>query len=868
MITIKNRKLIIPKEDRVIGTVSDNNSETRIFVIDRYLANGIDLAALTFGMDMEYEDGTTRNATYLTKEVTDEIINLTWGIVEGDVQKSGTMFVQITAFDYDGTVKWATIRDAFYVEPVIGTAEQYTGDLSAFQRMEVVLDQKLEQIEGFLEDIDDIEEAEAGRVEAENGRVSAEGDRVLAEEGRVEAESQREATFGTLSKEAEAWAVGTKDGSPVANTDPQYHNNSKYYAEAAGASAQSASDDAALALEYKENAASSASNASTSETNAGNSETAAAGSATSAETNALKAEGFSVGKQNNQDVTSGSPYFHNNAAYYAEQAAAIVGGHFVSYDKQPLAPADQKQVRTNIAAIGYAGFTSRMNTILPRDDSRDAVFTSSQEHFYADHAHAEGSLFWITIDEEVYLVVADQAIAVGDEIACSEVNIMNTIEDIYDKLANIYTKSETNTALAGKADGLQLLGDRLSLMSGGTEIDYVNITTGASSIIDIPEPKTKTYTYNGQVQTFEWDSIDSDHIALSGNTNTNAGSYTVTATLKNPADVWLEPDGTISKDPKPFAWTIAKAQGSFDLSASSVSVDADDPTATVNVTNIVGDGVISVTSDDPTVATAAYSNGVITITGLTTGSATVTATMADSSNYDGTSDTISVTATFIVQVTLTINGAKEDDIEIYEAGQTPGVDTPKATCTFATVQTSGTCLLTVPANGGTFIFVSKRAKALDNSGDDYSKSVNLTNSLSQTVNVMPDAALEWYGNACLHNNAPDFANTPSFAYTRSNLGIEVQRGSGVYTESYRNILLSGAYTTLKVEYDAINTPGEGYYASFGVLDSNNQGYSVATYDSSLVNQVLSVQIPSGVTLESTYFVVGGGSARVLRAWVE
>ena len=36
---------------------------------------------------------------------------------------------------------------------------------------------------------------------------------------------------------------------------------------------------------------------------------------------ALKAEGYATGKQNGTDVGSGSPYYHNNAAYYAEQAA-------------------------------------------------------------------------------------------------------------------------------------------------------------------------------------------------------------------------------------------------------------------------------------------------------------------------------------------------------------------------------------------------------------------------------------------------------------------------------------------------------------------------------------------------------------------
>ena len=33
------------------------------------------------------------------------------------------------------------------------------------------------------------------------------------------------------SRDSEAWAVGTRNGTPVSSSDPQYHNNAKYYAE-------------------------------------------------------------------------------------------------------------------------------------------------------------------------------------------------------------------------------------------------------------------------------------------------------------------------------------------------------------------------------------------------------------------------------------------------------------------------------------------------------------------------------------------------------------------------------------------------------------------------------------------------------------
>ena len=56
-----------------------------------------------------------------------------------------------------------------------------------------------------------------------------------------------EAQTHVYSQQSEAWAVGTIDGAPVESTDPQYHNNSKYYAEQAAGSAADASDYATAA---------------------------------------------------------------------------------------------------------------------------------------------------------------------------------------------------------------------------------------------------------------------------------------------------------------------------------------------------------------------------------------------------------------------------------------------------------------------------------------------------------------------------------------------------------------------------------------------------------------------------------------------
>lgn len=90
-------------------------------------------------------------------------------------------------------------------------------------------------------------------------------------------------------RNSEAWAVGTKDGTPVSQSDPQYQNYSKYYAEQANSSALSASD-----------------------------------SATSAAGDASDAEAWAVGKRDGQSVHPTDPTYENNALYYADRAAHSV----------------------------------------------------------------------------------------------------------------------------------------------------------------------------------------------------------------------------------------------------------------------------------------------------------------------------------------------------------------------------------------------------------------------------------------------------------------------------------------------------------------------------------------------------------------
>lgn len=123
---------------------------------------------------------------------------------------------------------------------------------------------------------------------------------------------------GTYRYLSEAYAKGEMGGSPVAPGEAGYQDNAKYYKDAADADAQQAHTDA---------------------------------QAISA--NIDKAEGYAVGTQGGVPVSSGSPYYENNAAYYAGEA------------QQDKDDADHFKDAANSAALVAEGFSSGTQNGVP-----------------------------------------------------------------------------------------------------------------------------------------------------------------------------------------------------------------------------------------------------------------------------------------------------------------------------------------------------------------------------------------------------------------------------------------------------------------------------------------------------------------------
>lgn len=305
MILVENKELLIPNNERYIGTTQDADSENRLFRVRRVTQSGVDIAHLTFRLDLKYpqarkvysfttstsrtgrivrvsakswtrtyQDAGTYTFTYngsswtcggqtvdlisvgvrayftpakgdtvtvkatisqaegdtviLWKEITDEYINLTWQISEAQLAIPGLVWLSLRASDGGGTVRWASYYGTLYVEENGYVPSDYTGSLSELEQLENDLSQHIATMEYLID------------------KGTAYGD------------------------EAEAWAVGTRSGVPVAEGDETYNNNAEYYAEhaaseietasastlaAAAASASEAKEAEKMAKKYRDEAA-------------------------------------------------------------------------------------------------------------------------------------------------------------------------------------------------------------------------------------------------------------------------------------------------------------------------------------------------------------------------------------------------------------------------------------------------------------------------------------------------------------------------------------------------------------------------------------------------------------------------------------
>lgn len=200
-----------------------------------------------------------------------------------------------------------------------------------------------------------------------------------------------------------------------------------------------------------------------------------------------------------------------------------------------------------------------------------------------------------------------------------------------------------------------------NITTKGTAISVVP----ARTIISTVPTQSGTVTYNGTEQTASFANFNSDELTVSGNTGTNAGSYTATFTPKSDY-CWTGG----SQSGEDVTWTISKATGTATLSTNTVTLDTDHLSATVTVSNATG--TVSVSSSDTSIATASISGNEITILSPNeeSGEATVTVSVAESSNYTQGSVSVAVSAEFLKIVTWA--GGTDEEIAAMVAAADAG----------------------------------------------------------------------------------------------------------------------------------------------------------------------------------------------------
>ena len=171
----------------------------------------------------------------------------------------------------------------------------------------------------------------------------------------------------------------------------------------------------------------------------------------------------------------------------------------------------------------------------------------------------------------------------------------------------------------------------------------VAVTVSRIKVSAVPT-QSGTLTYNGASQSPTLSGYDATKMTLSGTQSaTNAGSYTMQASLKDDKYEW--PDGTTTA--KTVNWSIGKKAGSFTKDKTSIQITTNKKSDTITITRD-GTGAISASSNNTQVATTSVSGNVVAVTGVKSGNCVITINVAADTNYTApASQTVNVSVSLI-----------------------------------------------------------------------------------------------------------------------------------------------------------------------------------------------------------------------------
>lgn len=108
MITVNDRTISVPTEDKFLGVVGDNEVETRQFEITN-------MALSEYDFVLDIRNGAYYDSVKLVKTVDTSKIVLTWEIKEAHLAQNGVPSIWIRAFNSAGVEKWNTIKSRDFI---------------------------------------------------------------------------------------------------------------------------------------------------------------------------------------------------------------------------------------------------------------------------------------------------------------------------------------------------------------------------------------------------------------------------------------------------------------------------------------------------------------------------------------------------------------------------------------------------------------------------------------------------------------------------------------------------------------------------------------------------------------------------------
>ena len=189
---------------------------------------------------------------------------------------------------------------------------------------------------------------------------------------------------------------------------------------------------------------------------------------------------------------------------------------------------------------------------------------------------------------------------------------------------------------------------RASIDGGGSATCSVTVTGSVATVATAPEANTLTYTGSAQTLVTQGVAANGTMVYATGTSSAPTSGWSATRpTATNAGDyyVWYKAQGTggyNDSTPVKVDVTIAKAAGTISFATASYSKEIGEAGFTQTVTN-TGDGTVTYASNNTSVASV-NNSGAVTI-GSTAGTATITATVTDGTNYTYAEKTATYTVT-------------------------------------------------------------------------------------------------------------------------------------------------------------------------------------------------------------------------------